>query len=228
MIGCLTNFELQASGIQNQNPLRNGIHSRGYLPHVKRGDADYFVTFRLADSLPKEVLLRLEGERAQRMRLLLEAKREARAADDTEENLNRDFRREVERYLDRGGGACHLRRPEMGALVADALKQFDGTRYILREWVVMPNHVHALVRPIGTALIGQIVKSWKQFTALRANRMLQLSERRFWQPESYGHWVRDDSERERIIRYIRNNPVIGRLCTHPEHWRWSSAWREPK
>ena len=62
--------ELRATGLKtaDANPLRSGIHSRGYLPHVKREGAEYFVTFRLADSLPKEVLLRYEGERAERLR----------------------------------------------------------------------------------------------------------------------------------------------------------------
>jgi hypothetical protein len=59
-------FELRATGVttEESNPLRSGIHTRGYLPHVKREGARYFVTFRLADSLPKEVLLRIQAERA--------------------------------------------------------------------------------------------------------------------------------------------------------------------
>jgi len=218
--------ELRASGVKHAevNPLRSGIHTRGYLPHVKREGAEYFVTFRLADSLPHEVLLRYEGERAQRLRLVLQAKQTGRKTTDSEEALNRDFRRQVERYLDQGAGACHLRQPEIADLVAGALRFFHGERYLLREWVVMPNHVHALVRPIPNHLVGDILRSWKQFTSLRAKRMLGLPEGRFWQPESYDHWVRDDEERARITRYIRKNPVTARLCARPEDWRWSSAW----
>ncbi|MBK9140781.1 MAG: transposase [Verrucomicrobia bacterium] len=221
--------ELRASGVKDaaRNPHRSGFHSRGYLPHVKREGAEYFVTFRLADSLPKEVLLRYEGERAERLRAFHEAKRLGRATTDTKETIHRDFLRRVERYLDQGAGACHLRRPEIADLIAGALKFFHEQRYLLREWVVMPNHVHVLFWPMPNHLVGQIVKSWKQFTSLRAKRMLGLPEGRFWQPEPFDHWVRDDAERARIARYIRNNPVTARLCERAEDWRWSSAWRGP-
>jgi len=80
-----------------------------------------------------------------------------------------------------------------------------------------------LLWPMPNHLVGEIVKSWKQFTALRAKRILGLAENRFWQPESFDHWVRNDAERARIAKYIRNNPVIAQLCAQPEDWRWSSA-----
>ncbi len=217
--------ELRASGVKDAtNPQRSGIHSRGYLPHVKREGVEYFVTFRLADSLPKQVLLRYEGERAQRLRAFHDAKALGRATSDAEAIINRDFLRRVERYLDCGAGACHLRRPEVADLVAGALRFFHNQRYLLREWVVMPNHVHVLFWPMPNYVVGEIVKSWKQFTSRRAKPILGLAEGRFWQPEPFDHWVRDDDERARIARYARNNPVTARLCARPEDWRWSSAY----
>jgi REP element-mobilizing transposase RayT len=218
--------ELRATGVKESaaNPLRSGVHSRGYLPHVKREGAEYFVTFRLADSLPTELLLRYEGERAERLRAFHEAKRIGRTTADTEEIIQRDLRRKVERYLDQGAGACHLRRPEIAELVVGSLKFFHEQRYLLREWVVMPNHVHVLFWPMPNHLVGEVVKSWKQFASLRAKRLLALSEGRFWQPEAFDHWVRNDEERARITQYIRHNPVTARLCTRPEDWRWSTAW----
>ena len=222
--------ELRATGVKDAeaHPHRSGIHSRGYLPHVKREGAEYFVTFRLGDSLPREVLLRFEGERAARLRAVLEAPRLGAVTEDSEESINRDFRRRVERYLDQSAGACHLRRPEIAGLMASALKFFHEQRYLLREWVVMPNHVHVLFWPMPNQPVGDIVKSWKQFTSLRAKRMLSLAQGRFWQPEAYDHWVRNDQERARIARYIRNNPVKAGLCASPEDWAWSSASREPR
>ncbi|MGD0815633.1 MAG: hypothetical protein ABSA83_18730 [Verrucomicrobiota bacterium] len=74
--------------------------------------------------------------------------------------------------------------------------------------------------------MSDILKSWKQFTSRRAKQLLGIREGRFWQPESYDHWIRNDSEAARISRYIRNNPVIAGLCAQPEDWRWSSAWRD--
>ena len=215
-----------SSGIRQPiaNQLRSGIHSRGYLPHVKREGADYFVTFRLADSLPREVLLRFEAERAERLRQVQVVKATGRKTAACDQTLNRDFRRKIERYLDQGSGACHLRRPEIAELVAGALKFFHGERYLLRDWVVMPNHVHVLDWPMPNWLVSDIVKSWKQFTSRRAKSALGLAPGRLWQPEPYDHWVRDDEERARIRRYIRNNPVKAKLCARAEDWRWSSAW----
>lgn len=214
-------YTLRASGVPPEPPnrLRSGIHTRGYLPHVKREGACYFVTFRLADSLPRAVLMEFERQRAEAIRKLAANDSAGRTAAD------RELLRKIERYLDRGTGACHLRRPEIAEMVVNALRFFDGQRYQLHEWVVMPNHVHVLVWPMPNQLLSGIVKSWKQFTSLRARRMLGLGEKRFWQPESFDHWVRDDAEHGRIAQYIRNNPVAAGLCSRPEDWRWSSAWR---
>jgi REP element-mobilizing transposase RayT len=115
---------------------------------------------------------------------------------------------------------------EIAELVAGALEYFHKQRYLLREWVVMPNHVHVLFWPMPNYAVGEITKSWKQFTSKRAKSMLKLKDVRFWQPESFDHWVRDENERARIARYIRNNPVIARLCIEPAGWKWSSAHRE--
>jgi REP element-mobilizing transposase RayT len=198
---------------------------RGYLPHVKREGTAYFVTFRLADSLPKEVLLQFEREKAARRRRLDDSLTKGTAIDDSEEKIAHDFRRAVERYLDRGVGAAHLRRPDIAVLVADALRYFHETRYLLQDWVVMPNHVHAIVWPMPNHLLSNILKSWKQFTSRGAKRILGMAEEPFWQPESYDHWIRNDEEKARIARYIRNNPVTAGLCSRPEDWVWSSAYR---
>ena len=220
-------FQLRASGNRDltRNPLRGGVHTRGYLPHVKHEGADYFVTFRLADSLPRAVLMRYEMERAERLRLLDPASGEKGGLTKAREAIQREFHRKVERYLDKGAGACHLRHPEVADLVAGSIRFFNEERYVLREWVVMPNHVHVLFWPTPNHLVGNIVKSWKQYSSLRAKQNLGLGPGRFWQPEAFDHWVRDEKERSRIARYIRNNPVIAGLCVKPEDWRWSSAWR---
>jgi REP element-mobilizing transposase RayT len=219
-------YALRATGVKDDShsPLRSGIHSRGYLPHVKREGASYFVTFRLADALPREVLLKFERERAERLRLLQDAERQGWAIRDSEEAIQRDFARHLERYLDQGCGACHLRRPDIADLVAGCVRHFTGQRYLLGDWVVMPNHVHAVLWPMPNELLSDILKSWKQYSSRRAKPLLGIGDKPFWQPESYDHWIRDDQEKARICRYVRNNPVSASLCAQPEDWRWSSAY----
>ena len=127
--------QLRATGLKLEevNPRISGVHSRGYLPHVKREGASYFVTFRLADSLPAEILLKFEAERAQRLRRGQQIVKRGLTPTDFAEEINRDFRRKVERYLDKGHGACHLRRFDVAELVTNAVRHFEGQRYVLRD-----------------------------------------------------------------------------------------------
>ena len=215
-------FSLRATGIpaEPSAPLRSGIHTRGYLPHVKREGASYFVTFRLSDSLPKEVWLRFEREHAEALRFL-----PANARPEQIEQIHRDLRRNLERYLDQGAGACHLRRPEIAGLVAEALRHFHGKQYLLDDWVIMPNHVHLVVWPMPNFTLSEILKSRKSHSARQANLILGMTGKTFWQRESYDRWIRNDEEKAGIRRYIRMNPVKAGLCQVPEDWKWSSAWR---
>ncbi len=214
-------FSLRATGVPAEppNPFRSGIHSRGYLPHVKREGTAYFITFRLADSLPKEVLLRFQREHAETPYRL-----PAHAKSEQTEETHRELRRKIERYLDRGAGACHLRRPEIANMVAGSLRHFHGNHYLLDDWVVMPNHVHVILWPMPNFTLSEILKSRKRHAARQANLILGTTGKTFWQPESYDHWIRNDEEKSRIRRYIRMNPVKAGLCKAPEDWKWSSAW----
>jgi REP element-mobilizing transposase RayT len=225
--------ELRAIGVKPEaaNPLRSGIHTRGYLPHVKREGARYFVTFRLADSLPKDVLLKYQAERAERLQRF-HAQRAAAENLDTEppkaetlDEIERSYFRKFEDYLDKSGGECWLKRSQIADTVAKALRFFEGDRYRLDAWVDMPNHVHAVLWPMPNHSLSKILQSWKRYTAREANKLLGRTGETFWQPEPFDHWIRDDEEHARCCRYVANNPVKARLCAAPADWKWSSAWR---
>jgi REP element-mobilizing transposase RayT len=226
-------FELRTTGVKPEaaNPLRSGIHTRGYLPHVKREGARYFVTFRLADSLPRAVLLKYQGERAERLQRLYanhEAAEKIGTSARTQHTLDeieRDYFRKLEKYLDKGCGECWLRRPEIAELVAGAIGFFADDRYRLDAWVVMPNHIHVVLWPMPNHTLSRIVQTWKRYTAREANKPLNRTGKTFWQPEPFDHWIRSDEEHARCCRYVVNNPSKARLCSTPEDWRWSSAWR---
>lgn len=143
--------------------LLEGQHQRGYLPHLKAKGATYFVTFRLADTLPREVLDGYRFERAEILRRAEAAGRELTPAD--QRRLADLYSQQVESYLDAGHGQCWLKHKAIGRMVANALRHFDGERYDLHAWVVMPNHVHVVVTPREGATLSSILHSWKSFTA---------------------------------------------------------------
>ena len=188
-----------------------GWYSRGYLPHRDEVGLLQAVTFRLADSLPQTRLAELESE--------LERFPEHRRG--TERH------RRIEQWLDAGMGCCALRRPETAKVMQDSLLHFDGQRYILLSWCVMPNHVHVLLKPRQE--LSAIVKGWKSFTArwaLARNEALGLGipdSKHLWMREYWDRYMRDEDHLKRSIEYIHNNPVKAGLCGRPEDWPWSSA-----
>ena len=202
--------------------LVSGVHSRGALPHLKREGASYFVTFRLAGTLPREVLLRLKRERETIVEEALAQNRPLPWQEQKE--LFNWYSERVDHYLDAGHGDCWLRQAPIADLVANALRYFEGQRYTLHSWVVMPNHVHAVVHPTPPHTLSSILKSWKGFTAVHANRLLNRTGQTFWQSESYDHCCRDDDDRARCCAYTTRNPATAGLCSRPEDWPWSSRY----
>ena len=181
----------------------NGWHSRGYLPHLDAPGLVQSVTFRLADALPAAVIERIYAE--------------------TEPGDAERLRR-IERWLDAGHGACWLRQPAIGRLVEDALLYFDGARYRMLAWVVMPNHVHLVMETWEGHPLPQVVQSWKSFTAVAANRLLGR-EGTFWARDYFDRYVRDDGHLAAVVRYVEQNPVKAGLVARAEAWAFSSARR---
>ena len=179
-----------------------GWHSRGYIPHFDQPDLIQGVTFRLADSLPAHVVVSLDQE--------------TKCADDATR------RAQIEAYLNAGYGDCYLRDPRIARLVEDALLHFDGERYRMIAWVVMPNHVHVLLETIQGYALGRIVHSWKSYTANEANRVLGRTGR-FWFREYFDRFIRDRRHFANAVRYIHNNPVKAGLVEKAEDWPFSNA-----
>ncbi len=130
----------------------------------------------------------------------------------------------MDRALDTAStGPMYLRQEPIANLVATSLHHGEELEhYALASWVIMANHVHALLLPKVEA--GKLMKSLKGFTAREANLLLGRTGIPFWQKESYDHSVRDEDEWHRIARYIENNPVKAGLVASPDLYRWSSAF----
>ncbi len=175
------------------------IYSR-HLPHWRQAGATYFVTFRLADSIPQEKLCQWERE----LEGWLGKNPEPHCAEQKVEYHER-FTEKFHQWLDTGMGECWLRRPEVSTVVEEALRFFDGQRYALGHYVVMPNHVHAVVRPVQGHLLKDILHSWKSFTANKINELVERKGR-LWQEESFDCIVRHETQLSKIAFYIQENP----------------------
>ena len=161
----------------------------------------YFVTFRLADSIPRSKLEQWRREREEWLR----GRPEPSSREDLREYHGR-FPEMIEDWLDAGAGSCLLGQPANARIVSDALKYFDGQRYRLGAWVVMPNHVHAVFSTIAPHSPTGILHSWKSYTAVAINRLCGKTGQ-LWQHESFDHIVRSESQLRAIERYIEENPA---------------------
>ena len=188
-----------------------GWHSRGYLPHRDHPGILQTITYRLADSLPAIQLDRIE----------------AALRTTPPHLLDRERRRRMEQWLDAGHGSCLLRRPDAADLVVDTWRHFAGRRYDLIAWVVMPNHVHVLIRAYDEVALGTIVQSWKSYTGRRIAAMTATSEGGgaggVWMRDYWDQFVRDERHFAAAVDYIHRNPVTAGLAERPEDWPWSSA-----
>ncbi len=190
---------------------QRGWHSRGYIPHFD-GDVSQFVTFRLFDSLPQGLLKTLSIEaNSDKLHHFYDDEKCAR----------------IEEYLDNGIGQCFLRRPEIASIIVEALAFHAGRSFQLFAWVIMPNHVHILMRPKPSISLSYIMKSLKGFTSNQANKVLERSGR-FWQPDYFDRYIRDREHFEKIVWYIEDNPVKAGLCRIASEWEFSSANTEKR
>ena len=180
------------------------IHT-GNLPHWQQKNVWYFITFRLADSIPADVTEEIKSERE----LWLKINPKGKDGSYSKEELNeyyRLFSERVETLLNAGKGSCVLRNEKTAKIVADALLHFNNQRYVLDEWVIMPNHVHVLVKLLAEYKLPDILHSWKSFTANKINEQ-HGKKGQLWMHESYDHIVRNEKALHAIRNYIRQNPA---------------------
>jgi len=189
------------------------------LPHWTQEGATYSVTFRLADSLPSSVV---EAWHRERQEIVDRAEAQGRSLTYIErKELNRLYSDRVDAQLSAGHGECHMRDERIAQLIRNALLHFDRDRYELLAWCVMPNHVHAVLKPIGEHELPQILQAWKSYTAKQANAILDRTGT-FWQSEYYDHLIRDEEDFHRSVQYVLDNPSRAAL----EGWRWVGCGKD--
>lgn len=175
--------------------------SQRNLPHWYQQGAAYFVTFRLADSVPEKKLKQWRAEREQ-----WEEANPLPLTQAQKDEYAERFPARFQAWLDAGHGACVLNQPTYGKIVGEAIRFFDGQRYHLDAWVVMSNHVHVIFQAIEPHTPKQILHSWKSYTANAINQHLGRTGS-LWQKESYDHIIRSPAELHHYRQYIAENPA---------------------
>ena len=182
------------------NPQKREIYTHGNLPHWHIDGALQFVTFRLADSLPKEKRLELE----EMEKAFLKNHPKPWSSDEEEQHF-KIFGNKIEKYVKAGLGSCCLRSKNIRKIVEEAFFHFDGERYKIHSFVIMPNHVHVLVEPFGQNTLSEITHSWKSFSAHEIAKVLK-SNGSVWQKESFDRLIRDEKHYKITLEYIKKNP----------------------
>ena len=170
------------------------------LPHWHQNDTGVFVTWRLADSLPKQVVEHLEKTR--------ETWRKTHPQpwdDKTAAEFNQKFTLVLEQFLDDCHGSCCLREANLRAIMVEALQYFDGERYRLDHYVVMPNHVHAIFQLKEGFPLEGMMHSLKSFTAKKINKERGTTGE-VWQSRYWDRLIRSQKHLDWTRRYIVKNP----------------------
>lgn len=179
------------------------------LPHWEVLDGCYFITIRLHNTLPQ---------------LLLDECTNAKTADNTNDSpaAERHYFFRMEKYLHYHCRRTELASPEIATLVQNSLFHYHKCGvWKLLSHAIMPNHIHFFVYLKGKNLYRSIT-DFKRYTATQCNRILNQKHKRFWQKDWFDHWSRSTQENEKIIRYIRNNPVKAGLVKTRQDWPFCS------
>lgn len=174
--------------------------TRNKLPHWQQDHCAYFITYRLNDSIPVDVLARWKLDRKDWIGM------HPQPWDfETEQEYHHRFSRFIDRQLDDCHGCCLLREPGNAEVIDESLKHFDQERYLLHCHVVMPNHLHVLISMNPDVRLESVISTWKRWTSTEIGRG-SGQKGGIWQRDYFDRLIRDWDHFINVARYIRNNP----------------------
>lgn len=201
------------------------------LPHIAPIGAEFFITFRLFDSLPLSVLQTLKDELNSSVQILKAKK--PRNYKYLINKLKYDFSYKYDKFLDHNShGKCYLKNEQVAQVVAEKLHQFDKEYYELEAYTIMPNHVHLLIDTAkqlenegidcesSYIQLDKIMQLIKGGSAFEANKILSRKGT-FWMKDSYDHYIRNEKEWDNVLEYIVNNPVDAGLVNNWNDWKFT-------
>ncbi len=189
------------------------IYTRN-LPHWRQDGATYFVTFRLADSLPQECIEELRAIKSKWTKTIERKERDLTLSDEEKkcewEKLARIMFEKTEIRLDQEHGSCVLRERGLREILTNSFDFFDDQRYALGCYVIMPNHVHLVIRPLKGYALEEILQSQKRHASRKINE-INGNKGALWQEESHDRIIRDAEHLWRCVQYIGRNPAKANL-----------------
>lgn len=198
--------------------MESKLFYRRNLPHYQPTEQVLFVTFRLAGSLPKNVIEKLKYEHQIILNQLTKIK-------DLDKHKNiyiqqKRYFGKFDNLLDSStSGPLWLKKNDIAEIVSKSIHFYAGNKYELYCFTIMPNHVHILFK-LHDSILSKVLQDIKKYTAREANKIL-LRNGQFWHQESYDHVVRNDAELRRIFNYILQNPVKAGLVQNWGDWQWT-------
>ena len=191
--------------------------SRNRLPHWQQDSSTYFVTFRLNDSIPKAIMDKWTADRNRWI-----SDHPQPWDEETEMEYHSLFSGEMDRMLDAGHGECVLRKQEHAEIVREEFSKYEGLRYILHAYVVMPNHAHLLFSLVEGIALDKVVGSWKRISARHINESIG-KKGALWQKDYFDRIIRSWEHILRVARYVRRNPAKAKL-REGEYLLYEAEW----
>ena len=196
---------------------------RNNLPHIQYEGVKIAVTFRLAFSLPQNILNILKREKDEYIRISSTLKETEKEACDIE--FNRKYFENFDQFIDKyKNESCWLKLPKVADIVYKSLIFLNNRKYILHCFTIMPNHIHMIIEPLknNERIFGlsEIMQSLKGYTAKKCNEIL-LRKGQFWQHGHYDHLIRDARDYNYQVYYLINNPVKAGLVNIWKDWEYT-------
>jgi putative transposase len=195
-----------------------------HLPHYQFPGYTYFISFRLAHSLPAAVVQFLRNEYEKESKRISTYNDPGIRRENYKTHQAKYFLKYDQLLDSTSYGPVYLKDDKAAGIVSDALHFYDNKDYDLLCYTIMPNHVHLVFavpeEKRGNYIVSMILQKIKRYTALKCNQLLNRTGQ-FWHQESYDHIVRNEQELNNILKYVVNNPVKAKLCETWEEWKWT-------
>ncbi len=217
-VQCLELFSKNMSEIKNNSAFYQGKK----LPHWQPAGATFFLTMRLAGSIPKHIIAQYKAQKDIEVK---ELKRifpnDPLLLADQLYNLDKKYFSIFDKELDKSNEPYWLQEKEIAKIVKESIAFFEGKELITHAYCIMPNHLHwVFTHDEDAQVLWQILQRMKRYTATEANKILHR-QGQFWEDESYDHIVRDAKEFDNIVLYTLQNPVKAGFVKTWEEWKFS-------